>query len=154
MQEWHKLLAVARTWAAFKAMLLAEQKSERDNRVAPASAYTNNSHRGASSEALNNLAAATTADRQAVANQSEAVENLSGANQQLANQIQQAQQYIQHMMSNLYLPGSAPTRSYQPPPPKNRARRRTYPRTRANKSRRSEQGPRKPAAPRNSLLGQ
>ena len=27
MQEWHKLPAVARTWAAFKATLLAEQKT-------------------------------------------------------------------------------------------------------------------------------
>ena len=39
MRELHKLPVVARTWAAFKATLLAEQKKERDNGVAPASAY-------------------------------------------------------------------------------------------------------------------
>ena len=47
IQEWHKLPAVAQTWAAFKATLLAEQNSEPDNRVAPASAYANNAHGGA-----------------------------------------------------------------------------------------------------------
>ena len=91
MQEWHKLPAVAQTWAAFKATLLAEQKSERDNGVAPASAYANNSHKGAATEALNDLAAATVADRQAAANQSEAVANLYGANQQLSHQLHQDQ---------------------------------------------------------------
>ena len=44
MREWHKLPAVAQMWASFKAMLLAEQKSERDNGVASASAYANNAH--------------------------------------------------------------------------------------------------------------
>ena len=89
MQEWHTLPAVARTWASFKAMLLAEQKSECDNGVAPVSAYANNAHRGAVAEALNNLSAATTVDRQAAANQAEAVENRAGANQQLVHQLQQ-----------------------------------------------------------------
>ena len=39
IREWHKLPAVARTWAAFKATLLVEQKSKRGTGVAPASAY-------------------------------------------------------------------------------------------------------------------
>ena len=112
IRERHKLPTVARTWAAFKATLLAEQKSERDNGVAPASAYANNTHGGAAVEALNNLAAATPANRQAAANQAEAVENFSGANQQLANQLQQAQQQIQKMMANLHLPVTAPARRY------------------------------------------
>ena len=118
MKEWHKLPAVARTGAAFKATLLAEQKSERYNGVAPASAYANNSHGGAAAEALNNLAAATAADRQAAANQAEAVANLAGANQQLAHQLQQAQHKIQKMMENLHLPGTEHARSYQPHPQK------------------------------------
>ena len=99
MREWHKLPDVARTWADFKATLLAEQKIERDNGVAPASAYANNAHGGAAAEALNNLSAATAADRQAAANQAEAVANLSGANQKLANQLQQYQKQIQQMMA-------------------------------------------------------
>ena len=90
----------------------------RDNGVAPASEYANNAHGGAAAEALNNLAAATAADRQSAANQAEAVANLAGANQQLAHQLQQAQQQIQKMMENLHLPGTAPVRSYQPPPQK------------------------------------
>ena len=94
MQECHKLPAVARTWAAFKSTLLAEQKSERENGVAPASAYTNNAHGGSASEALNNLAASTASYRQASVNQAEAVANLSGANQQFSHQLQQAQQQI------------------------------------------------------------
>ena len=118
MREWHKLPAVARTWDAFKATLLAEQKSERDNGVAPASAYASNAHGGAAAEALKNLAAATAADRQATANQEEAVANLAGANQQLAHQLQQAQQQIQKMMANLHLPGTAHARNYQPSPQK------------------------------------
>ena len=76
-------------------MILPEQKSEHDNGVAPAIAYTNNAHRRAEAESLKNLAAATAADRQAASNQSEAVANLAVANQQLANQLQQAQQQIQ-----------------------------------------------------------
>ena len=92
MQECHKLPALARTWAAFIATLLAEQKSERDNEVAPTSAYVNNAHGGAATEALNNLDAATAADHQAASYQAEAAENLAGANQQLANHLQQAQQ--------------------------------------------------------------
>ena len=71
------------------------QKSERDNGVAPASAYANNAHGGAAVEALNNLSDVTAADRQAAANQAEAVANLTGSNQQLAHQLQQAQQQIQ-----------------------------------------------------------
>ena len=118
MREWHTLLKVARKWAAFKATLLAEQKIERDNGVAPTSAYANNSHGGAAAEALNNLSAATATNHQAAANQSEAMENLAGANQQIAHQLQQAQQQIQKMMENLHLPGTAPSRSYQPPPQK------------------------------------
>ena len=105
-------------WAAFKATFLAEQKSEHENGVAPASTYVNNAHGGAAVEALNNLAAATAADRQAAANQDEAVANLAGANQQLANQLQQAQQHIQKMMAYLHLPVTAPARRYQPPPQK------------------------------------
>ena len=116
MWEWHKLPAVARTWAAFKATLPAEQKSERNNGLAPASAYTNNAHGGDTAEALNNLAAATAADRQASANQVEAVANLAGANHQLAHQLQQAQQKIQKMMENLHLPGKEHARSYQHQP--------------------------------------
>ena len=118
MREWHKLLSLARTWAAFKATLLVGKKKERDNGVAPASAYANNAHGGAAAEALNNLAAATAADRQAAANQAEAVANMSGTNQQLAHHLHQAQQQIQKMMANLHIPGTAPTRSYHPPPPK------------------------------------
>ena len=102
-------------WAAFKATLLAEQKSERDNGVAPASVYANNAHGGAAAEALNNLAAATAADHQAASNQAEVVANLAGANQQLPHHLQQAQQQIQHMMANLHLTGTAPSRSYLPP---------------------------------------
>ena len=68
MREWHKVLVAAQTWPAFKATLLAEQKSERENVVAPVSAYANNTHGEADTEALNNLAAATNADRQAATN--------------------------------------------------------------------------------------
>ena len=118
MQECHKLSAVARTWAAFKSTLLVEQKSKRDNGVAPTSAYAKNAHGGAAVEALNNLAAATTSDRQAADNQAEAVANLASVDQQLAHQLQQAQQQIQKMMENLHLPGTAHARSYQPQPQK------------------------------------
>ena len=79
----------------------------------PASAYTNNAHGGAATEALNNLADATAADRQASANQAEVVANLAGANQQLAHQLQQAQQKIQKMMENIHLPGTSQARSYE-----------------------------------------
>ena len=92
------------------------KKSERENRVAPASAYINNDHGGAAAEALNNLASATSAKRQAPANQAEAVANLAGANQQLSNQLQQAQQQIQQMMENLHLLVTALARGYQPSP--------------------------------------
>ena len=118
MREWHKLPAVARTWAAFKATLLAEQKNERDNGVAPTSAYANNAHGGAVKEALNNIAAATAADRQSASNLAEVVANLAGANQQLAHQLQQDQQQIQKMTENLHLPGTSQARSYQPQPQK------------------------------------
>ena len=114
MGEWYKLPAVAQTWPAFKATLLAEQKSERDNVVAPASAYTNNAHGGADAEALNNLSAATDAYLQAAANQAVAVANLVGTNQKLAHQLQQVQQKIQKMMENIHLPGTSQARSYQP----------------------------------------
>ena len=77
MREWHKLPEVSRTWAAFKSTLLVEQKSKRDNGVAPTSAYAKNAHGGAAAEALNNLAAATTVYRQAAANQAEEVANLA-----------------------------------------------------------------------------
>ena len=107
-----------RTWAAFKATLLAEQKSERDNGVAPTSAYANNAHGGAVKEALNNIAAATAADRQSASNLAEVVANLAGANQQLAHQLQQDQQQIQKMTENLHLPGTSQARSYQPQPQK------------------------------------
>ena len=113
MREWHKLPTIARTWDTFKATLLAEQKIERDNGVAPVSAYANNAHGEAAAEALNNLAAATASDHQAPANQAEAVANLARANQKLAHQLQQAQQKIQKMMENLHLPDTAHARSYQ-----------------------------------------
>ena len=93
-------------------------KIERDNGVAPVSAYANNAHGGAVAEDLNNLAAATAANRQAATNQLEAVANLDGANQQLSHQLQLAQQRIQKMMANLHLPGTALSKSYQPPPQK------------------------------------
>ena len=94
------------------------KKSERDNGVSPASAYANNAHEGSATEAIKNIAAATSADRQAAANQAEAVANLAGVNQKLANHLQQAQQQIQQMMANLHLPVTAPVRRYQPPPQK------------------------------------
>ena len=85
IREWHKLPAVAQMWAGFKATLLAEQKSKRDNGVAPASAYANNAHGEAAAEALNNLAAATAAECQAAAKQAEEVTNMDGANHKLSH---------------------------------------------------------------------
>ena len=87
MRECQKVPAAARTWPVCKATLLAEQKSERDNVVAPVSAYANNAHGESNTEALNNIAAATAADRQAATNQAEAVANLVGANQKIAHQL-------------------------------------------------------------------
>ena len=87
MRECQKVPAAARTWPVCKATLLAEQKSERENVVAPASVYENNAHGEDATEALNNLAAATDADRQAATNQAEAVANLVGANHKLAHQL-------------------------------------------------------------------
>ena len=77
MREWNKILPLARTWAAFKAMLLEEQKNERENVVAPANAYANSAHTNTAADALNNLSAATTSYCQAAANQAEAVANLT-----------------------------------------------------------------------------
>ena len=91
MIEWHKLTPIAKTWAAFKATLLEEQKNERDNGVAPANAYALSANNNTTTDALNNLAAATAADSQAAANQAEAVANLTVSNQNLAQQLQQAQ---------------------------------------------------------------
>ena len=88
MREWHKLPTNVRTWAAFKATLLEEQKLERDNGVAPANAYAQSANAHTTNNALNNLAAATAADRQAAANQAEAVANLTVSNQNLAQQLQ------------------------------------------------------------------
>ena len=85
MREWHKLPPLARTWAAFKATLLKEQKNERDNGVAPANAYANSANTNTATDALNNLAAATATDCQAAAKQAEAVANLTVSNKQLAS---------------------------------------------------------------------
>ena len=84
MREWYKLPPIARTWAAFKATLLEEQKNERDNEVAPANAYAQSANAHTTNDALNNLAAATATDRQAAANQAEAVANLTVSNQSLS----------------------------------------------------------------------
>ena len=117
MREWHKLPPNARTWAAFKATLLEEQKHERDNGVAPANAYAQYANAHTTNDALNNLAAATAADRQAAANQAEAVANLTVSNQNLAQQLQQAQQQLQNMMSTMHSPTTAPGGGYRAPPP-------------------------------------
>ena len=108
MREWHKLPPIARTWAAFKATLLEEQKNERDNGVAPENAYTQSANSHTTNDALNNLAAATAADRQAAANQAEAVANLTVSNQNLAQQLQQAQQQLQKTMTTMHSPTTAP----------------------------------------------
>ena len=84
MREWHKLPTIARMWDAFKSTLLKEQKNERDNGVTPANAYAHSANNNTPHDALNNLAAATAADRQAAANQAEAVANLTVSNQNLA----------------------------------------------------------------------
>ena len=119
MREWQKLPAVARTWAAFKATLLAERKSERENGVAPASAYAKNAHEGAVAEALNNLAAATAADRQPAANQAEAVANLAGVKPATRKPtIAGPTENSKNDGKNLNLPGTAHARSYQPRPQK------------------------------------
>ena len=69
MREWHRLDEPRRTWAAFKTNLLAEQISEQDNGFEPTSAYANNVNRShETAEALNHLAQATAADRQAAVN--------------------------------------------------------------------------------------
>ena len=64
MREWHKLPPNARTWAAFKATLLEEQKHERDNGVAPANIYAQSANAHTTNDALNNLAAATAKQQQ------------------------------------------------------------------------------------------
>ena len=102
----------------FQSHVTPGTKIERDNGVAPASAHANNSHGRTAIEALNNLAAATVADRQAPDNQAESVANLAGMNQQLAHQLQQSQQQIQKMMENLHLPSTAHAKSYQSQPQK------------------------------------
>ena len=116
MREWHKLPPIARTWAAFKATLLKEQKNERDNGVAPANAYAHSANTNTANDALNNLTAATAADRQASANQAEAVANLTVSNQNLAQQLQQAQQQLQNMMTNMHNPTTVPGGGYRAPP--------------------------------------
>ena len=117
MREWHKLPPLERTWAAFKATLLEEQKNERDNGVAPTNAYANSANTKTATDALNNLSAATATDRQAAENQAEAVANLTVSNQNLAQQLQLDQQQLQQMMTNLHSPAAAPGGGYRTPPP-------------------------------------
>ena len=117
MREWHKLPPIARTWVAFKATLLEEQKNERDDGLAPANAYTQSENAHTTNDALNNLAAATAADRQEAANQAEAVANLTVSNQNLAQQLQQAQQQLQNMMTTMHSPTTAPGGGYRALPP-------------------------------------
>ena len=117
MREWHKLPPIARTWANFKATLLEEQKNERDNGVAPANAYAHSANNNTTTDALNNLSAATDADRQAAANQAEAVANLTVSNQNLAQKLQQAQQQLQNMMTTIHIPTTVPGGGYCAPPP-------------------------------------
>ena len=100
--------------------LLEEQKHERDNGVAPANAYAQSTNAHTTNDALNNLAAATAADRQAAANQAEAVANLTVSNKNLAQQLQQAQQQLQNMMSTMHSPTTAPGGGYRAPPPPRR----------------------------------
>ena len=117
MREWHKLPPLARTWDTFKDTLLEEQKNEREKGVAHANAYAHSANTNTATDALNNLAAATAADRQAAANKAEAVANLTVSNQNLAQQLQQAQQQLQHMMTNLNNPATVPGGGYRAPPP-------------------------------------
>ena len=100
MQEWRRIDEPRHTWATFKTNLLSEKEIERYNGFSPTSVYANNangSHETA--EALNYLAQATFADRQASANQSEAVANLTMSNQNLARQLQQAQTQLQQVLT-------------------------------------------------------
>ena len=78
-------------------------------------AQSANSH--TTNDALNNLAAATAADRQAATNQAEAVANLTVSNQNLAQQLQQAQQQLQNMMTTMHSPTTVPGGGYRAPPP-------------------------------------
>ena len=78
--------------------------------VAPICESRSNTH-------VNNLAAATAADRQAAANQAEAVVNWTVSNQNLAQQLQQAQQQLQNMISTMHSPTTAPGGGYRAPPP-------------------------------------
>ena len=117
MREWHKLPPLARTWTAFKATLPEEQKNERDNGVAPANAYAHSANTNTATDALNNLAAANAADRQAAENQAEAVANLTVSNQNFSQQLQQAHQQLQHMITNLNNPTAVPGGGYRTPPP-------------------------------------
>ena len=146
-------------WADFKATLLAEQKSERDNGVAPASAYRNNAHGGAATEALNNLAAATAVDRrQPSRSQPSGSGGKPGWRKPATRPPAPAGPTI-----NSKNDGKPPSPRYSAcqklptPAPKTRASRHTYPRhacTHATQSRRPKQGPRKSTAPRNLSLGQ
>ena len=85
--------------------------------MAPANAYAQSANAHTTNDALNNLAAATAADRQAAANQAEAVANLTVSNQNLAQQLQQAQQQLQNMTSTMHSPTTAPGGGYRSPPP-------------------------------------
>ena len=85
--------------------------------LAPANADAQSANAHTTNDALNNLAAATAADRQAAANQAEAVANLTVSNQNLAQQLQQAQQQLQNMMSTMHRPTTAPGGGYRAPPP-------------------------------------
>ena len=86
-------------------------------RSGPSNAYAQSANAHTTNDALNNLAAATAADRQAAANQAEAVANLTVSNQNLAQQLQQAQQQLQNMMSTMHSPTTAPGGGYRAPPP-------------------------------------
>ena len=85
--------------------------------MAPANAYAQSANAHTTNDALNNLAAATAADRQAAANQAEAVANLTVSNQNLAQHLQQAQQQLQNMMSTMHSPTTAPGGGYRAPLP-------------------------------------
>ena len=85
--------------------------------MAPENAYAQSANAHTTNDPLNNLAAATAADRQAAANQAEAVTNLTVSNQNLAQQLQQAQQQLQNMMSTMHSPTTALGGGYRAPPP-------------------------------------
>ena len=85
--------------------------------MAPANAYAQSANAHTTTDALNNLAAATAADREAAANQAEAVANLTVSNQNLVQQLQQAHQQLQNIMSTRHSPTTAPGGGYRAPPP-------------------------------------